>query len=174
MNKTAKGALAAAAAAVVLMGGVGSLAYWTDDQTVSGATIDSGQLSLGTDDTNTGCGGWTLDGGDPFVAGTTVLVPGDTVTETCAFTLTATGTHMSGTVAASTPTLTGTLAGALQTTVSDVTIGGTSAQTFTSADNGKTVGLTVTVAFPASSDNSTEQLSAALSAVTVTVSQQHA
>jgi alternate signal-mediated exported protein len=174
MNKTAKGALAAAAAAVALMGGVGSLAYWNDAQTVDGTTIDSGRLALDTDATNTGCGGWTLDGGDPFVAGTTLLVPGDSVSESCSFTLTATGDHMSGTVSASTPTLTGTLASALQPDVSDVTVGGVAATSFTGADNGKTVGLVVTVTLPADSDNTSQDLTAALSDVTITVSQQHA
>jgi alternate signal-mediated exported protein len=174
MKKTAKGALAAAAAAAVLMGGAGSLAYWTDEQTAEGTTIDSGSLSLATDATNTGCSDWTLDGGTAFQAGTTLLVPGDTLTETCAFTLTATGAHMSGTVSATTPNLTGTLASAVQASVSNVTLDGTAATQFSSADNGKTLGLTVTVTFPGTSGNSSQNLTGALSAVTVTVSQQHA
>ena len=38
MNKTTKGALAGGAAAVLLMGGVGTLAYWTADEDVTGTT----------------------------------------------------------------------------------------------------------------------------------------
>jgi len=53
-------------------------------------------------------------------------------------------------------------------------VNGASATGFTSTDNGMTVGLTVTVAFPGSSDNTTEQLAASLSDVTISVAQQHA
>ena len=87
MNKTTKGAIAAAAAAVLLLGGAGSLAYWTDDATVPGGQVASGHLALLTDGVNTGCSAWTLDGGDPYTPGTTLLVPGDVLTQDCLFTL---------------------------------------------------------------------------------------
>src|SRR5690606_28979207 len=80
MNKSTKGALAAAAAAVLLMGSAGTLAFWTADETTPGATIDAGHLALVIDGTNTGCGAWSLDSGES-VAGTWTdgdpLVPGD-------------------------------------------------------------------------------------------------
>ena len=60
MKKSTKGAVAVAAAAVLLTGGAGTLAYWSDSVDLPGGSISSGSLSLGTPD----CGsGWTLDGG---------------------------------------------------------------------------------------------------------------
>ena len=41
MNRTTKGAIAAGAAAVLLLGGAGSLAYWSDCQDAAGGTINS-------------------------------------------------------------------------------------------------------------------------------------
>lgn len=176
MKKTVKGAVAASAAAVLLLGGAGSLAYWTDSATVSGGTFSSGHLSLVTDDTNTGCSGWTLDsagGGGTFTPGTTLLVPGDSVTETCAFTLNATGDHMSGTVDASAGTATGDLADSLDISVSGLTLNGTAATSFTEDNDGDALGVNVTVTFPADSDNSTQDLSAVLDDITVTATQTH-
>ena len=46
MKKSTKGALAAAAAGSLLLGGAGSLAYWTDAETVGGGSIASGHLKL--------------------------------------------------------------------------------------------------------------------------------
>lgn len=173
MKKTAKGAIAAAAGAVLLLGGAGSLAYWTDSATVDGGTVTSGHLQLLTDDTNAGCSAWQLDGGDPFDPATSLLVPGDTVTETCAFTLAATGDHMEGTVTASAANISGDLADALDVTVSGITLNGAPATTFTEANDGQTLGVNVSVTFRPSSDNTTMDLSAVLDNITVTATQAH-
>jgi alternate signal-mediated exported protein len=174
MNKTAKGAIAASAAAVLLLGGAGSLAYWSDSASVEGGTIDSGHLQLVTDDANTGCTDWTLDGGDPFVEGETQLVPGDVLTKTCAFTLDAEGAHMEGTVEASAANVTGELADALDVAVSGITLDGAEATTFTEANDGAALGVDVAVTFLPASDNSTMDLAAVLDSVTVTAEQLHA
>ena len=67
MNKTTKGAIAAAAAGALLLGGIGSLAYWTDSDPVGGGTFTAGSLSLTPLST---CDTWNLDtaepGGSPF------------------------------------------------------------------------------------------------------------
>lgn len=173
MKKTAKGAIAAAAAAVLLVGGAGSLAYWTDSADVDGGTVNSGHLQLLTDATNPGCSDWTLDGGDPFDPATSLLVPGDTVTETCTFTLDAEGDHMQGTVEASAANVTGDLADALDVTVSGITLNGTAATTFTEANDGQTLGVDVAVNFLPASDNTTMDLAAVLDNVTVTATQAH-
>ncbi|SDS84600.1 alternate-type signal peptide domain-containing protein [Microlunatus soli] len=173
MRKTAKGAIAAAAAAVLLVGGAGSLAYWTDSANVDGGTVNSGHLQLLTDDTNPGCSAWTLDGGDPFDPATSLLVPGDTVTETCTFTLDAEGDHMEGTVEASAANVSGDLADALEVTVSGITLNGTAATTFTEANDGQTLGVNVAVNFLPASDNTTMDLSAVLDNITVTATQAH-
>ena len=100
MNKSTKGALAAGAAAVLLLGGAGSLAFWTDSETIDGGTVESGHLKL-ADGT---CGdGWLLDGGAVFVPGTK-LVPGDTLTKTCSYTVDAAGDHLTAELDATGPT----------------------------------------------------------------------
>ena len=88
MKKSTKGAVAAGAAAVLLLGGAGTLAYWTDTASTPGATINTGHLDLTALDCGTG---WTLDGGDPFVA--QLLVPGDTLTKSCTAELDIAGEH---------------------------------------------------------------------------------
>ena len=79
MNKTTKGSLAAGAAAVLLLGGAGSLAYWTDAASIDGGSITSGTLTL---DAGT-CAGWTYSDGAAGAGKTVELfVPGDLVTNT--------------------------------------------------------------------------------------------
>src|SRR4051794_282011 len=98
MNKSTKGALATSAAAVLLLGGAGTLAYWNDSATVPGGTVQSGQLELGAPV----CGaGWTLDGGTAFT--TQLLVPGDTLTKVCTVDLVATGEHLGADLVVDTP-----------------------------------------------------------------------
>lgn len=88
MKKTTKGALAAGSAAVLLMGGAGTLAYWTDSVTAEGTDITSGHLSLDLDE----CQGWELDGGDAYTG--QLLVPGDELTQDCTYTLDIAGEHL--------------------------------------------------------------------------------
>lgn len=87
MKKTTKGALAAGGAAALLLGGAGTLAYWTDTAEVPGATISSGHLDLAGED----CGdGWTLEGA---AYTDQLLVPGDTLSKSCTYTLDIAGEH---------------------------------------------------------------------------------
>ena len=58
MKKTTKGALAAGSAAVLLMGGVGTLAYWNDSEDVDRYDGGLGQLDLAL----VACDDWQLDG----------------------------------------------------------------------------------------------------------------
>lgn len=94
MKKSTKGALAAAAAGTLLLGGAGSLAFWTDAETVDGTSITSGYLNL-TDPTCVGTGlhDWQIDGGAAYDPATTRLVPGDTLTKVCTITVEKSGTH---------------------------------------------------------------------------------
>ncbi len=46
MNKSTKGALAAACGGVLLLGWAGSLAYWTDGTNIDGDSFASGHLQL--------------------------------------------------------------------------------------------------------------------------------
>jgi len=102
INKSTKGALAATAAGVLLLGGAGSLAYWTSAQDVSGANINTGHLKLVSPD----CGaGWVLDGGATYVA--QLLVPGDTLTKVCSFTVESSGAHLTADFDTTAPDLSG-------------------------------------------------------------------
>lgn len=88
MHRNTKGALAAAAAGALLLGGAGSLAFWTDTATVDGTSIASGHLKL----VDGGCdGGWKLE--KASYAGQ-LLVPGDTLHKVCTFTVDAEGEHL--------------------------------------------------------------------------------
>ena len=63
MKRSTKGALAASAAGILLLGGAGSLAFWNATVNVPGAAIASGDLKLSTPD----CGdGWLLDDGEDY------------------------------------------------------------------------------------------------------------
>jgi len=99
MNKSTKGALAAAAAGTLLLGGAGSLAFWNDTTNVSGTSVSSGHLKL----VNSTCesASWILDegAGAPHEAtyGSQLLVPGDTLTKTCTIDVDAAGDHLAAT-----------------------------------------------------------------------------
>lgn len=91
MKKSTKGAFAAAAAGSLLLGGAGSLAYWTDASTVDGKAITSGHLQLNPI-TATCDDSWQLDGEDYDAQ---VLVPGDELTRHCSYTVSMSGKNLS-------------------------------------------------------------------------------
>src|SRR3954452_16189981 len=144
-----KGVLAIGAGGVLLIGGAGTLAAWTDSQAISGGSITSGHLQLITDGTNTGCTVWKLDSGESApvtYSNGEPLVPGDVLTKTCAFTVRATGNHLRATVGISAVNFSGTngdFSGKLQTAVSGVKINGTPVTEITELDNGKTMSASV-------------------------------
>jgi alternate signal-mediated exported protein len=172
MNKTMKGALAAGAAGALLLGGAGSLAFWSDSSDVPGASITSGELKLGAPD----CGdGWLLDGGAAY--STQLLVPGDTLTKTCTIDLTATGAHLGADLAIATPTWSAAngLTAELSPTAT-FTVNGATTDHVTSADDTGTgeISAELTVTFDGdTASNDSEDLTAALDAVTITATQTH-
>jgi alternate signal-mediated exported protein len=172
MRKSTKGALATAAAAVLLLGGAGTLAYWSDSGTVPGGTIQSGRLELGTPD----CGaGWTLDGGAPFT--TQLLVPGDTLTKVCTLDLVATGAHLGADLVVDTPSWAGAnpLTSQLAPTAT-FTVNGVAKAHITSADDTGTaeVQASVAVVFDGpSATNASQGLTATLNAISVVATQTH-
>ncbi len=126
MKKSTKGALAAGAAGTLLLGGAGSLAYWTQTDNVAGSDITSGHLRLLS---AAPCSDWTLDGDVAAYDSTTQpIVPGDTLTKTCTYTVEMAGDHISATLTASAPSWTSAngLSAELNTTASTFVIGGTS------------------------------------------------
>lgn len=100
MQKTTKGALASVAAAVLLLGGGTSLAYWTASADVTGGAITAGELKLtaGSCDTN-----WVYAAGNASAGSTvTTWVPGDSVTKSCTYTVDAIGDNLLATLDAPT------------------------------------------------------------------------
>src|SRR4051794_31129907 len=111
MKKATKGALAAAAAGSLLLGGAGSLAFWTGTQNVTGGTISSGQLDLQApvcnSTTDAATHDWQYDGGAAFTIASSKVVPGDSISKVCKMTLVVTGDHIGAALALATPTVTG-------------------------------------------------------------------
>lgn len=175
MKKSTKGALAATAAGVLLLGGAGTLAYWSDSELVTGGTVNAGHLALLTDATNTGCGSWTLDSGESLPTTYTAgdpLVPGDVLSKSCAFTIDAEGNHLRATIAADTPTLTGDLADSLDIGTANLEVNGSPATEFTETNDGQALTVDVTVTFDSTVTGDMDT-SAVLGDITVTASQIH-
>lgn len=96
MNKATKGAIAAGAAGILLLGGAGTFALWEDSNAIDPASISTGELTLGV-----AAGEWK----DVTVPLTPVpiddiaafdIVPGDTITYTADVTVKAEGNNLQG------------------------------------------------------------------------------
>lgn len=186
MNRTTKCALAAGAAATLLLGAAGMLAYWSDEETIDGTDVNDGSLALVIDCVNTGCGAWELDTGEldtgeaaptTYVDGDR-LVPGDVLTKVCAYTIQAEGDHLRATVGVSTPTLTagtGSFGSDVVADVSNPTVDGLSATSFTDDDDddGDALVATISVTFDPASTNSTQDASAVLEDLTLSANRVH-
>lgn len=174
MKKTTKGALAAGGAATLLLGGAGTLAYWTETVTVPGSTIESGHLAITGDTCATA--GWTLDGGSA-VDSSTRIVPGDVLTKECEFVIDGEGDHLDD-VTLDITSVSWSGSNALTTAL------GTPSATFSDSNGpltspatvavGETISAVITVTFPTTVTGSTaEDLQASLNTITVTATQNH-
>lgn len=178
MKKASKGAVAAGTGALLLLGGGGTLAYWSDSDTVAGGGFDSGQLRLETDGTNAGCGNWMLQhGANPsavYLPGDKI-VPGDVLTRQCAFTVKAEGRHLRATVGIGSATFTpgGATAfgGMLTPSVSALYVDGAPRTELTEGDDEKALTVSVTVTFNSAAGNSTQDLSTVLDNLAITTTQ---
>lgn len=136
MNRKTKGALAAGAGAILLLGGAGSLALWSDSDALSDDAITTGDFGL-----NCTGGAWndvslpanTILHGTAIDPATDLMVPGDTWEYTATCTPKATGKNMHAVLSAD---LTGT--------------GGTlpAGVTVTSSINGLANGATLSIPNP--------------------------
>jgi alternate signal-mediated exported protein len=184
MNRSTKGALAAAAAGALLLGGAGSLAYWTGSQSVPGGTFTSGYLQL-TDDTCASAP-WKLDDGATYSIQR--IVPGDTLTKTCTFSIDGVGDHMSVSLDTATPGWSATNALTADLSVAsefDGSVSGTSLGDPAVVTKSETITATITVSFDggnndgdaADVDNAsnvpTAGLAAALTNITIVATQGH-
>lgn len=96
MKKVMKAAIAAGAAGALLLGGAGTMALWSADDTVDAGTVTTGHLTLETGP----AGAWTdtsVDAADAdFDPLTDHLVPGDTVEFSQTVTIGADGKNLKG------------------------------------------------------------------------------
>ncbi len=180
MNQTTKGALAAAAAGALLLGGAGSLAYWSDSKTVTGGAISSGTLSL-TQEVGQVCSSWTLDaagGATAYTPGVTLVVPGDVITKTCDYTVHASGAHLAADLTMDATSITGAndLSSAL-TPGATYTLAGNAVATgadITSANDGDVLNAVITVTFESATSGLTAQgMTAGLDDLVVSLVQTH-
>jgi alternate signal-mediated exported protein len=186
MKKSTKGAIAAGGAAVLLLGGAGSLAYWTSSANVAGGNISSGHLSI--DDTTAGTcanAAWKIDSaetpaGATFDPATQKLVPGDTITKVCSFKVSAVGTHLRATAAVTGGSTTATWFNTTGSKLHDDTTNAdlTSSSVITAANNNDVITGTIVVNFPYGdattvSTNTTQDQTAVLNALAVTLTQVH-
>ena len=124
MNKVIKGAVAAGAATVLLVGGAGTFAFWSDQATVAGGTLTSGFLSL--DVTNATWTDITHTAPGPFDPATDTIVPGDVIRYTANAVVDGDGKNLEATLEADTSGIGGDLAPFIDITF---TVGGVSSPT---------------------------------------------
>lgn len=169
MRKSTKGVVAGSAAALLLLGGLGTRAEWSSAENMDGTDVGAGSLDL----VGVRCDGWEI-GTDAFNPNQTKIVPGSVLTQVCTFRIDADGYGLEATLSASTPTLSGDTelaeALAVEATFVDTGTGGT-LDAVTSVDDGSVVEATLTVTLPATAGNSVQDLSATLNDITVTATQ---
>jgi alternate signal-mediated exported protein len=169
MKKSTRGALAAAAAALLLFGGMGTRATWSDDDTIDGTDIGAGHLKL----INPDCDGWLI-GGNAFDPASVKIVPGSELTQVCTFEVDALGANLKATFSVTAPGFSATngLTGVLQTSATyEDNATGDPVDATTVLEDGDVIKATLTVTLPSSADNTIQDLSATLNDVTVTASQ---
>lgn len=181
MKKSTKGALAAVAAGVLLLGGAGTLAFWSDSASVDAGTISAGELKLddGTCDSD-----WVYAPGNAQEGATvTTIVPGDEIVKECEFVVTARGDNLQATPSVPTE-ITYTQTGGDEnpastlslTAAATYTIDGGAVTTITEANDGQTLAALITVSFPFGTEssvnaNDTQNLVAELDDLTISLTQ---
>lgn len=143
MNKSTKGAIAAGAAAVLLLGGAGSLAYWNADGNLAGGSITAGELKLTAADT----GSWTLNGSAVTDIAAVRVVPGDELEYTGTWTIVATGDNLQADLTTTAPTASGGLASHV-TTDATFEVEGAAVTSITDDNDGDELSATIAVDFP--------------------------
>ncbi|MBC7591716.1 MAG: alternate-type signal peptide domain-containing protein [Salinibacterium sp.] len=200
MNKLVKGAIATAAAAMLLTGGAGTFASWNASVGVTGATITAGNLVV-TDATPSN-GVWTVQKNGIGTALTVANIstftasPGDKLTYAKTVTFTATGDNLTATLAlgagsiagaGSTPTAASTALALYLTKTAAITASGTGVTAGSAAGTylitplaagvtTRNVDIVVVINFPKDAvqgaENTTKLGSVTLSGLTVTLDQQ--
>ncbi|MGO1973248.1 MAG: alternate-type signal peptide domain-containing protein [Propionibacteriaceae bacterium] len=173
MSKNIKGLIALAAACLLLLGGYGTYALWSDSEPIDGGEVAAGELKLeGATE-----GTWTdvSAGGEgtpiPNIA-EFLIVPGDTLNYSATATVLAKGDNLTATIEADPASITGDaeLLADLEVTT-EVLVGDGTVAEITEANDGDTVGVTVTLAFSADSTNETQLQSVDLAALELVLQQ---
>ena len=186
MRKSTKGALAASAAALLLLGGLGTHATWSGGSTIQGGeSINTGGLSLDPSCPTSWVYG-VVNRVTNVVENTKVvsvpdldsllLIPGDILEKTCTFTVHVQGTHLvDANLTITQPTVKdkdGNVLGSLATAVSFKDADGNSLGTTTKVADGDVITADLSVQLPATIDGLTGQnLKGTLNDVTVQISQ---
>ena len=168
MKKNTKGAIALGAAALLLAGGAGTFAAWSDEASLGGGDVTAGHLRI----TETEAGAWTWNGGDDFNPDEDFIVPGDVVEYTAEYQLDVLGENLVASLDATVnDDLSGDLAPFLTATATSNTSGIT-LDNITEENDGDTVSVTVSITFnPDTSDNDGMDESASLAGSTITLEQ---
>lgn len=183
MDRRGKAALAAGAAAILLLGGAGSLAFWQDATQSGGGTITSGELSLSDCVPVGGASGWadvTNGAAEPIDLAAFRIVPGDTLQYTCRTTVSADGDNLTATLAADTSQMfSGASDPALVAQLIDTDLTATDSSgtvlpnaQLTEADDGEVVTVAARLTFdPATPDQVAQNTSVTLNNVAITLTQ---
>ena len=171
-RKSLKGVIALAAAGLVLAGGGGTYALWSDQVTLNGGNVNSGELKL----VDTQPGTWfDLSSGTATAIAdisTFRVVPGDVIEYRVVTTIAADGDNLKATLAADPASVTGDpelLADMAVTT--GITVGGVAQTAITEADDAKQIDVAVDFDFAAASLNATQLETLDLSALQLTLTQ---
>tara|TARA_R110002051_G_scaffold68402_1_gene123150 strand:- start:967 stop:1518 length:552 start_codon:yes stop_codon:yes gene_type:complete len=182
MNKLVKGSIAGAAGIALLLGGAGTLATWNSAATISApGTISAGTLSIAAATGSTD--GWKI-GNAATVASPAgfKIVPGDTVTFTKTFNVTATGDNLTATAALGTLAITPATSSAADTALAAAltksaafTVNGAATTSVSPAAGTQPVVVTVTITYPksatAGAENSSKLGAVSLSDFSITLTQ---
>ncbi|HNP14842.1 MAG: alternate-type signal peptide domain-containing protein [Cryobacterium sp.] len=177
MNKLTKSAIAGAAGIALLLGGAGSLAYWNDSASLTGGTITAGELTI----TANGTGTWKDSNDTTISLASFHAVPGDVLTYTANFDVSAVGDNLSATVA-----LTGDSIAAASAAGADVKlaslltksavlkVNGVATTTVSPAAGTQTITVSVSITWPngtTADDNAAMNGAVDLSNMTITLTQ---
>ena len=164
MKKNTKGAIAAGAAALLLAGGAGTFAAWSDEASLEGGEVTSGHLRITAEDAGT----WSWANGDDFDPESDRLVPGDVVKYTAEYELEVLGNNLVASLTSELGDVSGDLAEYLTVTTEstdDIT-------NITEENDGDTVSVTTVITFdPETSGQNGMDDSADLSGSTITLQQ---
>ena len=167
MKKSTKGALAAAAAGSLLLGGAGSLAFWSESTPVDGGDLASGSITL----SNVVCAPSFTHTEAPQNT-VSLIVPGDTITKRCTGTLVLVGDHIGADVEID-PLSIQSLDGSLGSEIDAEAVLTAPAAPITAAGS-YNVTVDINVEFPDTVTSETSQTStASLNALTLVATQTH-